>query len=264
MRNIVTIAEKELGVYLTTVVGYAGFGAYAFLMGLGFVSALSAYQRATETYVATKQPALLEQLNFNDQILVPMFSSGLWLFLFFVPFLTMRLFAEEKSARTFELLMTAPVTTADLVLGKWLAAAAMIGAMTAIPLVFPLILHFYGSSSGSGSPVEWAPVVSGLLAILLMGLTFTSVGLLSSSLSESQVVAALGTFAVLLFGFLLPTIASRIDGDARTLLEYLSPVSHVSRGLQGRVRLSDLVYFGTVNAVLLYFTHRVVESHRWR
>lgn len=264
MRNIITMAQKELSIYFTTVVGYAGFGAYAFIMGLRFISALTGYQSLTDYYLTNRQPALLERLNFNDYIITPMLSSGLWMFLFFVPFLTMRQFAEEKSGRTFELLMTAPVRTVELVLGKFLAVGAMIAILTIIPVVFPLILHFYGSTTGGASPVDWAPVVSGLLAMFFMGLTCAAIGLLVSSLSESQVVAALGTFVVLLVAFLVPMIAQRIDGDGRAFLEYLTPVSHVARGLQGRLRSSDLVYFCSAAAALLYFTHRVVESHRWR
>lgn len=264
LRNTLAIASKELNIYFTTLVGYAGFGAYAFLMGLMFISHLNNYQQLTDRFVSNRQPGMLEQLNFNDAIITPMLSSGLGMFLFFVPFLTMRLFAEEKSARTFELLMTAPLRTLELVMGKFLAVTAMIAVFCLIPMVFPFILHVYGSSSGTGSPVEWWPVASGFGAIFLMGLTCASVGMLVSSLSESQVVAAVGTFAVLLVGFVLPTIAQRLDGDWRALLEYLTPLTHVGRGLQGRVRLADLTYFVSVNAVLVYLTHRVVEAQRWR
>ena len=264
MRNTLTIAEKELSIYFTTIVGYSGFGAYAFLMGLVFISALNKYQTLTDYYVGNRQPGLLEQLNFNDQIITPMLSSGLWMFLFFIPFLTMRQFAEEKSSRTFELLMTVPLRSIELVLGKFLSVVIMVFIFTLIPLIFPFILHAYGSTSGDSSPVEWAPVLSGFSSIFFMGVTCAAIGLLISSLSESQIVAALGTFAVLLIGFVLPMIAQRLEGDWRIFIDYLTPVSHVVRGLQGRLRLSDIVYFSSVTAVVLYFTHRVVEAHRWR
>lgn len=264
MRNIITIARKELSIYFTTVIGYSGFGAYAFLMGLVFVTSLNRYQQVTTLYLAQQQPHLLDQLNFNDSIITPMFSTGVWMFLFFVPFLTMRLFAEEKSSRTFELLMTAPLTSLEMVLGKFIAVAFMIAVMTAIPVVFPMILHVYGTSSGPGSPVEWAPVWSGLLSLLLLGLSFSAVGLMVSSFTESQIVAALLTFAALLLAFVLPMMAQRLDGDWRSVIEYVTPMGHVNRGMQGRVLLSDLVYFGSVIFTLLFVTHRVVESHRWR
>jgi ABC-2 type transport system permease protein len=264
MRNVLTLARKELSIYFTTIVGYSGFGAYAFLMGLVFVTSLNKYQQYTALYLGQQQPQLLDQLNFNDAIVTPMFSTGVWMLLFFVPFLTMRLFAEEKSSRTFELLMTAPVTSLELVLGKFAGVAVMIAVMSMIPLVFPLILHAYGSGSGQGGPVEWAPVWSATLSILLLGLAFSAIGLLVSALTESQIVAALLTFAALLMAFVLPMIAGRLEGDWRAVVEYVTPLGHVNRGLQGRVLLSDLVYFATTIGTFLFLTLRVVESHRWR
>lgn len=263
MSNIITIARKELSIYFSTVVGYAGFGAFAFLMGLLFITSLNRFQIYTSQFINTKQPEMLERLNFNDAIITPMLSSGLWMFLFFVPFLTMRLFAEEKQNRTFELLMTAPVTSLEMVLGKFVGVGVMILIMNMIPLVFPVILHAYGTSA-SGSPVEWTPVFSGFTAMVMLGLTFCAVGLLISALTESQIVAALLTFAVLLLGFVLPMIAGRLEGDWRAVVEYLTPVTHVLRGLQGRILLADVVYFGSTIVALLFLTYRVVESHRWR
>jgi len=258
------IARKELGVFFTTATGYAGFGAYAFLMGLLFISALNRYQQLTQYYLSQQRPDLLETLNFNDTILTPMFSSGVWMFLFFVPFLTMRLFAEEKSGRTFELLMTAPVTSWDLVLGKFLAAGAMVVMLAAIPVAFPLILEAYGTAPGTGSSVEWSPVWSALGFTALLGLSFVAIGLWMSASTDSQLMAALLTFGILLMGYILPMIAGRLEGDWRVVLEYASPVNHVSRGIQGRVLLEDLVYFASITLASLFYAQRVVESHRWR
>lgn len=260
MRHLIALTRKELTLFFTTTIAYAGFGAYAFLMGMVFVSQLNRYQQATAIYLSRQRPELLDQLNFNESILTPMFSSGVWMFLFIVPLLTMRLFAEEKSQNTFELLMTCPVTSWQLVLGKFFATALLIMAMAAIPLVFPLILSVYGS----GDSVEWSPVFSAILFMALMGTTFCALGLLASASTETQLLAALITFAILLLSYVLPFLASRVEGDWAAFLSYLSPVSHVTRGLQGRVLLEDLTFFISVTAGLLVLTQRVVESHRWR
>lgn len=264
MSNTLAILRKELSVYLTTVVAYVGFGAFAFLMGLLFVGSLNRFQQLTQHYVTTQQPELLERLNFNDMIITPMLSTGVWMFLFFVPFITMRLFAEEKSNRTFELLMTAPVRSIEMVLGKYLAVSLLIAMLSAIPLLFPLILGVYGTGAAGPGCVEWAPVWSGTISILLLGLTFAALGMFFSSLTESQIVSALLTFAVLLVGFVLPMMATRLEGSWRSFLEYLAPTSHVGAGLEGRVMLKDLVYFGSAILACLFLTHRVVESNRWR
>lgn len=263
MRNTLAILRKELNVYFTTVIAYAGFGAFAFLMGLLFVASVNRFQQATQYALQQQRPEMLEQLNFNESIVSPMLSTGIWMFLFFVPFLTMRLFAEEKSGRTFELLMASPVRSIELVLGKFLAVFLLMVLMCAIPLLFPLILHLYGSGTG-GSGVDWPPIWTGILAVFMLGLTFSALGLFFSSLTESQIVAALLTFAALLVGFVLPMMAGRLEGDWRAFLEYLAPITHVGRGLEGRLVAKDLVYFGSAILACLFLTHRAVESHRWR
>jgi ABC-2 type transport system permease protein len=260
----IAILRKELNIYFTTWIAYGGLGAYAFILGLVFISSLNKFQQYTEYYLAQQQPQLLEKLNFNDGIIGPLFSTSVWLFLFFIPFLTMRLFAEEKQARTFELLMTAPLTSFQMVFGKFLAVGAIIAVMTSLGVIFPAILAAYGTGSTTAGGVEWAPVWSGLLSVLLVGLSFAAVGLMISALTESQIVAALLTFAALLMSFVLPMIAGRIEGDWRAVIEWVTPVSHVSRGLEGRLALKDLVYFGSAIAGFLFLTLRIVESHRWR
>ena len=261
--NIIAIARKELNIYFSTVIAYAGFGAFAFLMGMLFVGQLNRYQLSTQYMLSRQQPEMLERLNFNDEIITPILSTGIWMFLFFVPFLTMKLFSEEKSNRTFELLMSAPIRTVDLVLGKFFAVSVLMIVMSAIPLIFPLILSIYGTGN-IGSGVEWAPIFSGTIVVFLLGLTFCSLGMLFSSLSESQIVAALLTFAALLIGFMLPIMATRLEGDWRALIEFLAPATHVRRGLQGRLYLEDFVFFASSIFTFLFLTHRVVESHRWR
>lgn len=264
MNKTLAIAKKELAVYFSTLIGYLGFGVYAFMLGLVFISQLNRFQALTARAVNMQKPELLSALNFNEQIITPTLSAGLWMFLFFVPFLTMRLFAEEKQSRSFELLMTAPLSSLQITLGKFLALVVMMSVMALIPLVFPLILQLYGTSAGPGSVVEWAPVLSGLLTIFLLGLSFCGLGLLVSALTEAQVVAALLSFSLFLLAFLLPTLAGRVEGEWRAIIEYLSPLSHVSRGLAGRVLLSDLIYFISAILTSLFFTVRVVESFRWR
>jgi ABC-2 type transport system permease protein len=263
-KQTLAIARKELGIYLTTPVGYIGFGTFAFLLGLLFTGALNKYQQYTEFYLGQQRPDLLDTLNFNDAILLPTFNSALWMLLFFVPFLTMRLFAEERSEGTLELLLTSPIRAWDIVLGKFLSLVAMMVVYHAIQLLFPLILELYGSGPAGHHPVEWAPIWSGIAVTLLFGIGLSTLGMLLSSMTRSQVTAALLTFTTLLLVFTLPLIASRVDGIWREVMDYAAPITHVSEGLQGRIRLTDLIYFVSSTVALLFLTSRVVESYRWR
>ena len=141
----------------------------------------------------------------------------------------------------------------------------MMLVMAAIPLAFPIYPASIRNQLGSRQCGRMGAGLGELdHACFLLGLTFCAVGLLISALAESQIVAALLTFAALLLAFVLPMMAGRLDGDWRSVVEYLSPLAHVNRGLQGRVLLADLVYFGTAIGAFLYLTLRVVESHRWR
>ncbi|MEM1024347.1 MAG: ABC transporter permease subunit [Myxococcota bacterium] len=264
MRGLFAIARKELSIFFTTTIAYAGLGAYAFLMGLVFVSSLNQYQQRTAIFLSQQQPQMLERLNFNDAILTPMFSTGVWMFLFFVPFLTMRLLAEEKNQNTFELLMTTPISSWQIVLGKFIATWVLILVMSFIPLVFPFILEAYGTTTGTSSAVEWSPVLVSVLMATLMGSSFIALGMLMSSLTDSQIVAALLTFATLLLSYTLPFVANRLEGDWQTVLDYASPLSHVNRAFQGRLLAEDLVYFLSLTLAGLIVTQRVVESNRWR
>jgi ABC-2 type transport system permease protein len=264
MSKLFAIAGKELRVYFTTLVAWAGIGAYAFLLGLLFVGSLNRFQQLTDAAVTRQDPALLERLNVNELIIQPTLSSSVWMFLFFIPFLTMRLFAEERAERTFELLMSAPVRTIDMVLGKFFAVATLIAILAGLALVFPIVLDAYTEGPGGGSGVEWAPVLSGVGLVFALGLTFGAIGLFFSALATSPIVAALSSFAALLGLFILPVLAQRVEGDWREVLEAIAPVNHLTRGLGGRVHVRDLVYFATVTLTFLFFTHRVVESERWR
>ncbi len=141
--------------------------------------------------------------------------------LFVAPFLSMRLFAEEKRNKTFELLMTTPVRPVELVLGKYLGGLGIIGTTLGLTLVFPLMLSAFGSSE-SGTVLEWPTVLLGYGAVLLWGATCMAVGMFISSLTESQMVASLLTFAVLLPWMLLRGVAQGVEEPMRSFLGYLA------------------------------------------
>src|SRR6185503_7522679 len=111
--------------------------------------------------------------------------------LFFVPMLTMRLFAEEKRSGTIELLLTYPVRDGEVLIGKFLAAGAVYAFLLALTLVYPAMLAYFAR-------IEWAPILTGYLGLLLLGGAFLSVGIIISSLTENQILAGFVSFCVLL------------------------------------------------------------------
>ena len=183
--------------------------------------------------------------------------------LFVAPFLSMRLFAEEKRNRTFELLMTAPVRPWEIVLGKYLGGVGVIWATLGLTIIFPLTLSLFGSSE-SGTALEWSTVWLGFAGLLLWGATCLAVGMFVSSLTESQMLAAFLTFAILLPWMLLSGVwprARRSPGGASpTTSPSASQLSTLSRGV---LELKALVFFVSVILFSLLLTHRTVEAQRW-
>jgi ABC-2 type transport system permease protein len=268
MRNALAIAKKELSIYFTTPTAYAVFCGMTFIAGMMFLAALGYFQKMSLQFLSFQQPQLLEHLNLTDMVIYPLLRNVGVIFLFMTPFLAMRLIADEKRSRTFELLMTAPIRPFEIMLGKYLAALGLMAVAVALLALFPLIVTIFGTSgtmmnSGQGSPVEWSTVLSGLLGLFLVGGAMMAVGMFVSSLTESVVVSALVTFVILLVLWILNWQAGRLEGAARDVLDYISMPTHLDAFAKGAPALKDLVYFLSFMILGPFFTERAIEAHRW-
>ncbi|MBI2376451.1 MAG: ABC transporter permease subunit [Deltaproteobacteria bacterium] len=265
MRKVFAIVRKELSIHFTTVVGYASLAGFALLLGTMFLQYLEAFILQSNTFIKSRNPSMLAALNLNDQVIAPTMYNALALFLFIVPFLTMRLVAEERKMKTFELLMSVPVTPLELVLGKYLSAVVMIAIASSMTLLYPVLLtRFSSDGAGTGSGIEWSPVLLGALGVLMLGAAFAAYGLFASALTESPIIAALIAFVGLLSWWMLGWVAQAADGWQRSLLVYLSPPTHVQGAIGGLLVTEDLVFFATATLTWLFLSYRVVESNRWR
>ncbi len=263
MRNVLALAKKELYLYFTTPIAYVAFFATSFIAAFIFLSATSSFQRQSLQVMQYQQPELLERLNLTDMVAFPLVLNMGVILIFIAPFLSMRLLAEERRARTLELLMTAPVRSIEIVLGKYLAAVAMIGVYVALVAVFPVLLHVYGAGTTGAGGVEWQTVGLALGGLFLCGASFVALGLFVSALTESQVVAALLTFFLLFLTWVIGWKAAEVDGVWKDVLGYLSSVSHLASFGRGTLDLKDVAYYLSVVALGLFLTHRAVEARRW-
>ena len=182
-----------------------------------------------------------------------------WLILLFIaPVLTMRLLSEERRSGTIEVLMTAPVTEGQVVVGKYLASVLFYMFLWLPTVMYPLLLAYY-------SEVDWGPVVAGYLGVVGIGGLFLSIGLFASSLSRSQLVAAVLTFAMLipLFTFgLLENLFS--DEILLRVLSYLNLWQHMDEFSKGIVDTRRLVYYISASVLFLFFSARALEAREWR
>jgi ABC-2 type transport system permease protein len=229
---------------------------------LFFNGSLDAYRFLTLRAMQFQNPAVLEHLNVTERVVSPLFGSTGLLVIFVAPFFTMRLFAEEKRTRTFELLLTAPVRPIQIVLGKYLSALALFSLALLLVALYPLLLSFYAGGLQGGGGVEWQTVGTGLLGILLFGAMALSLGMFVSVLTESVIVAGVVSFLLLLL-YVATIFTIGVEGPVRELTGALSAAEHLGSFLSGRLELKDLTYFLSFVVLGLFLTDRAVEAHRW-
>lgn len=266
MRKALAIARKELSIYFTTPWAYVVLTAMALLSSFFFVGMLQAFSKVQADARVYGWNALPPDWavyrNLTDGVVVQLWAVVLVITLFVAPFLSMGLLAREKRHKTFELLMTTPLRPWEIVLGKYLAALGVIFASLSITLLYPLIIAMFGYSE-SGTALEWSTVLLGFGALLLWGAACMAIGLFISALTESEMLAAMITFAILLPWMLLEGLAQSADEPLRSVVSYLSFNVQLREMMRGVLELEPLVFFGSVIVFFLVLTHRAVEARRW-
>ena len=253
MTNILAIVRKEWRGYFASPVGYVVIGMYALVFGYFYTVYLSWFLRQS-----MQGPQMGGgPMNVNQQMIRGVFDNSMVIFLFVVPLITMRAYAEEKRSGTIELLMTSPITDFQIVMGKFLGAMSLYGAMLGITLIHIAVLFAYGNP-------EWKPILTGYLGLVLLGGCFVSVGLFFSSLTKNQIVAGMFTFVVLLLLWVISWIGNFSGPTVERLTSYLSLTSHVDDFLRGVVDSQHIVYYLSFITFGLFLTAKAVDSERWR
>ena len=249
------VFRKEMRLYFGSPVAYVVFTFFLLISGWFFSQIFLYYSDVSMR--SFMQPQFGQNLNITENVMRPLFTNMSVVLLFFIPMLTMRLFAEEKRAGTMELLLTYPVRDGEILAGKFLAAAGLYVVLLALTFLYPGLVAYF-------TRVEWGPILTGYLGLILVGATFLAVGLLISSLTENQIVAGFGTFGVLLAFWVIGWGAEFAGGNVRTVLQYLSVTEHMDGFSRGLVDTKDLVYYVSAIALALFLTLRSLESKRWR
>jgi ABC-2 type transport system permease protein len=196
-------------------------------------------------------------MSINDRIVVPVLSNIAVIALFLIPLLAMRLFAEEKRQGTIELLTTSPVYDLEIILGKWLSAVLMYGALLVLLLADFSFLFIYGNP-------DWKPVALGFLGLLLQGASILSLCTFISTLTKNQIVAAAIGFALSLILFVLSWATAFESSAVSQVLSYLSIVSHFDSFSRGVLDSKDIIFYLSMIFFGLFLTARSLESLRWR
>ena len=254
MSNTLAIAHKELKAYFASPIAYIVIGFFALLFGWFYYALVVFFDRQSMQMAGFGGQ---QAMNINEQLIRPVLMNASVFILFVLPMVTMRSYSEEKRSGTIELLLTSPLTDFQIVMGKFLGAMALFGAMLAVTLVHIGVLFAFGEP-------EWRPVATGYLGLLLMGGCFVSVGLLISSLTKNQIVAGTATFGVFLLLWVINWIASFTGPVTQAVLNYLSITDHLDDFTRGVIDTKHLVYYISFITFGLFLTMRSVDTERWR
>jgi ABC-2 type transport system permease protein len=201
VRHVGAIAGRELKSLFVSPVAYAVLTLFAVLAGFFFLSGVLQFQEYIIRMQAFQMADQLQELNLNDHVIAPFLHVMSVVMLFLIPGVTMGLFAAEKVNGTQELLMTSPITIWELVIGKFLAAAAFVLLLVVLLMLFPGILFLYGNP-------EVGKTGAGLLGLLLVGLAYASIGAFASSVTRSQLISFFLAFVLLLVLWMLGFLAA--------------------------------------------------------
>lgn len=231
---MLAIFKREVKSYFYSPVAYVLIGLFTFLSSFFFT------------------PNLLGgYAEFNGNL----GTMGL-LLVFILPILTMRILAEDRRNGTEVLLVTSPVSLSGVVVGKYLAALFVFLVMTAITLIYPIILSIFGQPA-------LAPIIGGYIGFILLGASFLSVGVFASSLTENQVVAAVISFVSLLIMWVIDGISGMIGGWIAKVLNWFSLMSRYQDFNRGILDISPVIYYISFISIFLFLTIRVIEKRRW-
>jgi ABC-2 type transport system permease protein len=237
---MLAVFKRDFRAYFTSAIGYIYLGAYILVLNLIFY--------------------------FNNALgstssLAGVFGFMLLVMMFLTPLLTMRVFSEEFKQKTDQLLFTSPVRLTSIVMGKFLSSFAVFFALLILTLLWPFVISIFGENN-------MAEVTGNYLGILFIGAAYISMGIFVSSLTENQVVAAVGSLGLFVALFLLEFLpmlffANLLPLTVIRVLRFISLYARYSDITRGLLALDAIVYFISVCAVFLFLTVRALEKRRW-
>ena len=239
MKQVITIAKRELGSFFNSLVAYILL--FAFLGFTGFFTWLE----------GNGDIFFRKQADLNV-----FFQIALWTLFFFIPAITMRLLAEEKKSGTIELLLTKNVTNGQVILGKFLAALSMVG----IALLATFVYYISVSRLGN---FDHGATLCGYLGLLLLSSAYIGIGLFASSITHNQIVAFLLALLIgICFQFVFGILANSSSGWMAELFDTLSITNHYSSISRGVIDSKDLVYFLSITLMGLVLSEYMISKRK--
>ncbi len=236
MNKIFIIAKKELKAYFNSPIAY-----------IVLIITISIFNIFFFLIIDQNREAALRDV----------FKVMEFLFIFIVPLLTMKIFSEEKLSGTMEFLMTTPTTNTAIVLGKYLGSLIFMTLIIGMTMSYYLIIEIFGQP-------DRLAVLSGYLGIWLEAALFIAIGLLASSWTKNQIIAAISSYAILFLLYFSVSFIKYFHGTAETLIRYVGVWSHTDNFIAGLIITTDLVYYLSGIIICIILTRISIENRLWR
>ncbi len=233
-RESLIIMKKDLNSYFTTPIAYIVIGSFLILTGIFFFM---------DFFIIN-----LAELRYFFQ-LMPIF------FAFLVPIITMRLFAEERSSGSFETLVTMPVTTGDIVAGKIMAASVFVIIMLLPTLIYPISISFI-------SNLDIGPIIGGYLGAILLGAAYSAIGVLASSYTQNQIIAAIISIIICIFISFLGRLFYLTSFPFVKYIELIGADYHFRNIAKGVIDSRNILYFFSIIAICWFCTVKIIDERR--
>jgi ABC-2 type transport system permease protein len=250
---IFSIWKKEINSYFASPLAYVLIGLFSLISGILFFNLLVTY---TDGMQALPQN-MTAQISFVDEVVLRLFANINFLFLMFIPLITMKLFSEERKADTLDLYWLAPVSEWQVVLAKGMAAFGLVLAMLLMTAVYPLVIWGIGVK-------DFSLLGAAYLGVALNALCYISLGLFCSSLTNNQIIAALLSILGIMFLWMI-TWGGHLNSNymVAEIFSYIGITSHFERVLKGLIGTQDIIYYLSFIVVFGFLTVKSLERRNW-
>lgn len=255
MRDIWVIAKKELKIFLFSPIAYILTAFFLLISGFFFYNIMVWFSNQSTRLM--QDPYYAGQINLNKMVLEPYFNNLTVILIFLIPLLTMRLLSDEKKMRTEELLLTSHLKISAIIMGKYLAALLIYLLILLLSATYIVFILVYGNP-------QLPPIFTAYLGLFLVGAVFIAIGIFASSLTESQIIAAVVSFSTILLIWVISWIGDSAGPAWKGILSYLSFFSHFQNLVKGVVDTKDIVYYLSFIFLGLYFSYTTFEFRKWR
>ncbi len=248
-----TLWKKEMESYFSTPLAYVLIGLFSLISGIIFFNLLVSYTDG----IQSMPPNMAEQISFVEEVVLKFFANVNFLFLIFIPLITMKLFSEEKRLETIDLFWLSPIKEWQVVLAKGLSALGLVLAMLFITGVFPLVIWGVGVR-------DFSLLGTSYLAVSLNACAYIALGLFCSSISGNQIIAALLSVLGIMFLWMI-TWGGHLNSNylVAEIFTYIGITSHFERVLRGILGTQDIIYFASFIFIFSFLAVKSLGRRNW-